>query len=137
MKQGWVYRRGDIYLANLNPFRGSEQGGKRPVLLLQNNTGNLHSSTIIVATMTSQTDKKKEQPTHYLLPPVGRLRTKSVVQLEQIKTIDKCRILEYFVRVPAEHMKEINKRIKVSLGIIRIPREYQIQEAETEEGNHV
>ena len=133
MKESWVYRRGDIYLANLNPFRGSEQGGKRPVLVLQNNTGNLHSSTIIVATMTSQTDKKKDQPTHYLLPPVGRLRVASVVQLEQIKTIDKCRVMEYFGRVPAEHMRAINKLIKISLGIIRIPKDYQIQEAETEE----
>lgn len=59
MKTDWTYRRGDIYLANLNPFKGSEQGGKRPVVVLQNNTGNLHSSTIIVATMTSHTDKKK------------------------------------------------------------------------------
>ena len=60
MKADWTYRRGDIYLANLNPFKGSEQGGRRPVVVLQNNTGNLHSSTIIVATMTSHTDKKKD-----------------------------------------------------------------------------
>lgn len=80
MRKEWTYRRGDIYLANLNLFKGSEQGGKRPVVVLHNNTGNLHSSTIIVATMTSNTDKKKDQPTHYILPPVGRLKTASVVQ---------------------------------------------------------
>lgn len=128
MKEGWTYRRGDIYLANLNPFKGSEQGGKRPVVVLQNNTGNLHSSTIIVATMTSHIDKKKDQPTHYILPPVGRLKTASVVQLEQIKTIDKCRVLKYFGRVPAEHMREINRIIKISMGIIRIPNDYRTHE---------
>ena len=117
MKKEWTYRRGDIYLANLNPFKGSEQGGKRPVVVLQNNTGNLHSSTIIVATMTSHTYKKKDQPTHYLLPPVGRLKTASVVQLEQIKTIDKCRVLKYFGRIPA-------------MGIIRIPKDYRIYDTE-------
>ena len=128
MKTDWTYRRGDIYLANLNPFKGSEQGGKRPVVVLQNNTGNLHSSTIIVATMTSHTDKKKDQPTHYVLPPVGRLKTASVVQLEQIKTIDKCRVIKYFGRIPAEHMKEINRIIKISMGIIRIPKELTIEQ---------
>lgn len=70
MKTDWTYRRGDIYLANLNPFKGSEQGGKRPVVVLQNNTGNLHSSTIIVATMTSHTDKKR--PADTLYPTAGR-----------------------------------------------------------------
>ena len=128
MKADWVYRRGDIYLANLNPFKGSEQGGRRPVVVLQNNTGNLHSSTIIVATMTSHIDKKREQPTHYILPPVGQLKTASVVQLEQIKTIDKCRVLKYFVRIPAEHMREINRVIKISMGIIRIPKELNIEQ---------
>lgn len=116
MRADWIYRRGDLYLANLNPFKGSEQGGKRPVLVLQNNTGNLHSSTIIVATITSQ-EKKKGQPTHYPLPPVGRLKMASVVQLEQIKTIDKCRVIRYLGKVPKDHMREIGHAIKVSLGM--------------------
>lgn len=132
MRADWIYRRGDIYLANLNPFKGSEQGGKRPVLVLQNNTGNLHSSTIIVATITSQ-EKKKGQPTHYLLPPVGRLKMASVVQLEQIRTIDKCRVLEYLGKVPAENMREINQAIKVSLGMIRIPGKFKIELSKAEE----
>ena len=58
MKADWVYRRGDIYLANLNPFKGSEQGGKRPVVVLQNNIGNRHSSTLIIAPITSRVEKK-------------------------------------------------------------------------------
>ena len=132
MRADWVYRRGDLYLANLNPFKGSEQGGKRPVLVLQNNTGNLHSPTIIVATITSQ-GKKKGQPTHYPLQPVGRLKMPSVVQLEQIRTIDKCRVLEYLGKVPEENMREINQAIKVSLGMIRIPGKFKIELSQTEE----
>ena len=62
MKENWVYRRGDIYMANLNPFKGSEQGGTRPVLVLQNNTGNLFCPTLIVAPLTTQVNKKKDQP---------------------------------------------------------------------------
>ena len=59
MKENWVYRRGDIYMANLNPFKGSEQGGTRPVLVLQNNTGNLFCPTLIVAPLTTQVNKKR------------------------------------------------------------------------------
>ena len=70
MKENWVYRRGDIYMANLNPFKGSEQGGTRPVLVLQNNTGNLFCPTLIVAPLTTQVNKKKNQPTRYLLSGV-------------------------------------------------------------------
>ena len=78
MKENWVYRRGDIYMANLNPFRGSEQGGTRPVLVLQNNTGNLFCPTLIVAPLTTQVNKKKDQPTHYLLSGVRGLPEDSV-----------------------------------------------------------
>ena len=63
MRADWVYRRGDIYLANLNPFKGSEQGGKRPVIVLQNNIGNRHSSTLIIAPITSRIEKNTGQPT--------------------------------------------------------------------------
>ena len=70
MKENWTYRRGDIYLANLNPYIGSEQGGTRPVLLLQNNTGNFYCPTLIVAPLTARRGKKPHQPTHYLLNSV-------------------------------------------------------------------
>ena len=128
MKTDWTYRRGDIYLANLNPFKGSEQGGKRPVVVSNNTPAPPPTPPIFVATMPSHTDKKKDQPTHYILPPVGRLKTASVVQLEQIKTIDKCRVMKYFGRIPAEHMKEINRIIKISMGIMRIPKELTIEQ---------
>ena len=64
MKKDWVYRRGDIYYADLNPVCGSEQGGKRPVVVIQNNIGNAHSPTLIVATITTKQDKRN-YPTHY------------------------------------------------------------------------
>lgn len=117
MKENWVYRRGDIYMANLNPFKGSEQGGTRPVLVLQNNTGNLFCPTLIVAPLTTQVNKKKDQPTHYLLSGVCGLPEDSVALLEQIKTIDKSRIISYIGKVSKEEMRGVNEAIKVSLGI--------------------
>ena len=67
MKEDWIYKRGDLYYANLNPYFGSEQGGTRPVLVLQNNVGNFFCPTLIVAPLTSKWIKKKELPTHYAL----------------------------------------------------------------------
>ena len=72
--KNWIYHRGDIYLANLNPFKGSEQGGTRPVLVLSNDIGNFYSSMITIAPITSQL-KKKQQPTHVLLDNVRGLST--------------------------------------------------------------
>ena len=95
MKENWTYRRGDIYLANLNPYIGSEQGGTRPVLLLQNNTGSFYCPTLIVAPLTARRGKKPHQPTHYLLSSVKGMDGASVVLLEQIKTIDKRRVVRY------------------------------------------
>ena len=117
MKENWVYRRGDIYMANLNPFKGSEQGGTRPVLVLQNNTGNLFCPTLIVAPLTTQVNKKKDQPTHHLLSGVRGLPEDSVALLEQIKTIDKSRIISYLGKVSREEMKGVDEALKISLGI--------------------
>ena len=95
----WVYRRGDIYLANLNPFKGSEQGGTRPVLVLQNNDGNFFCPTLIVA-------------------PITRgLPEPSMVSLEQIKTIDKCRIEKYLGKMTREQMVRVEDAIRESLGM--------------------
>ena len=113
MKENWVYRRGDIYMANLNPFKGSEQGGTRPVLVLQNNTGNLFCPTLIVAPLTTQVNKKKDQPTHYLLSGVRGLPEDSVALLEQIKTIDKSRIISYLGKVSKEEMRGVDQAIKM------------------------
>lgn len=116
MKEDWIYKRGDLYYANLNPYFGSEQGGTRPVLVLQNNVGNFFCPTLIVAPLTSKWIKKKELPTHYALESVPELGLKSVVLLEQIKTIDKRRVLSYIGRVSREEMRAIDDALQVSLG---------------------
>ena len=117
MKDDWIYRRGDIYLADLNPCFGSEQGGIRPVLVLQNNTGNFYCPTLIVAPLTGRRSKKPNQPTHYYLDNVKGMDIPSVVLLEQIKTIDKRRIRSYIGKISKEQMSGVNEAIEISLGI--------------------
>ena len=112
----WVYRRGDIYIANLNPFKGSEQGGTRPVLVLQNNDGTFYCRTLIVAPLSSKL-KKPNLPTHYLLKKGRGLMTDSIVELEQIKTIDKCRIKRYIGRITRTQMAGVEEAIQKSLGM--------------------
>ena len=103
-------------MVNLNPFIGSEQGGTRPVLVLQNNDGNLYCPTLIVAPMTTQL-KKLNQPTHYLIRHKPALAAPSMVEFEQITTIDKSRIIGYIGKLTKEQMMEIEDYLKVSLGI--------------------
>lgn len=92
LPNNWRYLRGDIYYADMEPHIGSEQGGKRPVVVLQNNIGNRHSPTLIVATVTTRTEKKKNQPTHVLVDFNPAFEEPSMILLEQIFTIDKSRI---------------------------------------------
>lgn len=108
------YKRGEIYLANLNPYIGSEQGGIRPVLILQNNVGNLHSPTLVVAPLTSRY-KKNFIPTHFILENSETLKENSLVLLEQIKTIDKRRIIRYMTKASKEDMEKLEKCIRVVL----------------------
>ena len=112
----WIYRRGDIYLANLNPFKGSEQGGTRPVLVLQNNDGNYYCPTLIVAPITTKL-KKLNMPTHCYFEKVRGLAEPSMVSLEQIKTIDKCRIEKYLGKMTREQMTKVEDAIRESLGM--------------------
>lgn len=99
MKENWVYCRGDIYCANLDPVVGSEQGGIRPVIVIQNDTGNKHAPTLIVATVTTRIHKKANMPTHFVIYDNPAFKEASVVQLEQIRTIDKSRIDNYLGKV--------------------------------------
>ena len=110
-------RRGDIFYADLSPVVGSEQGGTRPVLIVQNDMGNRHSPTVIAAAITSQMNKAR-LPTHIELmgPSVG-LTKNSVVLLEQIRTIDKRRLRENMGRVDGEMMRRIDDAIAVSFGL--------------------
>lgn len=115
MKDERIYR-GDIYLANLNPYKGSEQGGKRPVIIIQNNVGNHYSPTVIVTAVTSRFFKKRALPTHVPLDN-EELEKNSLALLEQIRTIDKSRLIRKIGRVTEEKMKEIGAAIHVSLDL--------------------
>ena len=110
-------KRGDIFYADLSPVVGSEQGGTRPVLIVQNDTGNRHSPTVIAAAITSQTNKAK-LPTHIELSgrSVG-LTKDSVVLLEQIRTIDKRRLREHMGHVDEAMMNQVDNAIAVSFGL--------------------
>lgn len=113
-------QRGDIYSANLNPSVGSEQNGFRPVLVLQNNVGNLFSTTVIIAAITGVDKKKRKFPTHYHLDNDCGLTRPSVVMLEQIRTIDKRRLKKYIGHLNADDMSNIDETLLRSLGISRI-----------------
>lgn len=110
-------KRGDIFYADLSPVVGSEQGGTRPVLIVQNDTGNRHSPTVIAAAITSQMGKAK-LPTHISLAghDVG-LTKDSVVLLEQIRTIDKKRLREHMGKLDEELMGRVDNAIAVSFGL--------------------
>ena len=113
-------KRGEIYLANLdNPF-GSEKGGIRPVLIVQNNLGNKYSPTLLVACITSKAHSKHHLPTHYVIPKHVGLKYDSLVMMEQIKVIDEKRIIKYIGKLSPKYMKILDKRLKISLGLIPI-----------------
>ena len=110
-------RRGDIYYADLSPVVGSEQGGMRPVLIVQNDTGNKHSPTVIAAAITSQTSKAR-LPTHIELEAKSYGLTRdSVILLEQIRTLDKRRLKERMGQLDNILMTRVNNAIAVSFGL--------------------
>jgi mRNA interferase MazF len=114
-----VVKRGDIYYADLSPVVGSEQGGVRPVLIVQNDTGNRHSPTVIAAAITSQMGKAK-LPTHIELSAQSYgLPKDSMVLLEQVRTLDKRRLREHMGHVEGEVMDRIDAAIAVSFGLQR------------------
>lgn len=110
--------RGQMYYANLNPIIGSEQGGVRPVLVIQNNIGNQFSPTIIVAPITTEI-KKIYQPTHIRIPPHFGIARRSMAMLEQIRTIDKSRLKDYIGCLDDDVMDCINKALGISVGLTR------------------
>jgi len=113
-----IVKRGDIYYADLSPVIGSEQGGIRPVLVVQNDVGNKYSPTIIVAAITSQINKAK-LPTHVEINALEYGLTKdSVVLLEQVRTIDKRRLREKIGHFDEEKMNKVNDALLISFGLI-------------------
>ena len=115
-----MIKRGEIYYADLSPVVGSEQGGIRPVLILQNDVGNRYSPTIIVAAITSKTDKAK-LPTHIALKGERHgLQKDSVILLEQIRTIDKKRLKEKLGGLNDILMEKVENALRVSLGFVEL-----------------
>ncbi len=109
-------RRGDLFYADLNPVVGSEQGGIRPVLVIQNDVGNHFSPTVVAAAITSR-KAKNSLPTHILLENVPGLAPTSLLLLEQLRTIDRKRLRGYIGRISKEKMLEIDAALAISVGI--------------------
>ena len=113
-----IVKRGDIFYADLSPVIGSEQGGVRPVLVVQNDIGNKYSPTIIAAAITSQINKAK-MPTHIEISAADYgLNKDSVILLEQIRTIDKKRLKEKIGRLDKKLMEKVNHAIAISFGLV-------------------
>ncbi len=110
------FHRGEVYYADLNPVFGHEQGGIRPVVILQNDTGNYYSPTLIVAAVTRRTFKKPSQPTHVVLDDAEGLDP-SLFMLEVIRTIDKRRVRSYVGKLTGEQMGRINSALMKSVGL--------------------
>lgn len=108
-------RRGDIFYADLSPVVGCEQGGIRPVLIIQNDIGNRYSPTVIVVAITSK--PKKELPTHVEIGCMVPLQKNSVILLEQIRTIDRIRLLEYIGSVSRLRMLSVDQALSLSVGL--------------------
>ncbi|HJA13441.1 MAG TPA: type II toxin-antitoxin system PemK/MazF family toxin [Candidatus Mediterraneibacter merdipullorum] len=112
-----MVRRGDIYYADLSPVVGSEQGGIRPVLVIQNNVGNRHSPTVICAAITSKMNKAK-LPTHIEISTRDyHIVKNSVILLEQIRTIDKQRLREFVCHIDGGTMHRVDQAIRISLEL--------------------
>ena len=109
-------KRGEIYYADLNPVVGSEQGGIRPVLILQNEVGNWFSPTVIVAAMTAK-GSKAHLPTHVPVGTDSGLRRPSIVLAEQVRTIDKSRLLERVGMLPPEKQEQVDRALRISFAL--------------------
>lgn len=119
MKQ--TYLRGELYYADLGTGIGSEQNGYRPVVIIQNDVGNRHSPTTIVAAISTQIKTKAKLLTHYNLQPGSGLVQPSMVMLEQIRTIDKTRLVQYIGRLSESNIQGLNHALAISIGLIPTP----------------
>ncbi len=113
-----VIKRGDMFYADLSPVVGSEQGGIRPVLIIQNDVGNKYSPTVIAAAITSQTNKSR-LPTHINIDSKEfGLMKNSVILAEQVRTIDKSRLMEKIGQVDEDVMEQVNSALGISFGLV-------------------
>lgn len=113
-----TYLRGDMYYADLGRGVGSEQEGYRPVVIIQNNTGNKHSPTVIVAAISGKAAVKPKLPTHYFINAECGLELPSIILMEQIRTLDKRRLAKYIGRLTKEHIQGMNHALAVSIDLI-------------------
>lgn len=113
-----TYLRGELYYADLGRCVGSEQEGYRPVVIIQNDMGNRHSPTVIVAAISSRIRAKRKLPTHYYMNAENGLKEPSVILLEQIRTIDKQRLDQRIGRLSEKHLAGLNHALAVSVGLI-------------------
>ena len=109
--------KGDIYYADLNPTKGDELGGIKPVLILQNNISNIDSKTTIVAPITTLKDNELKEYTHIAIRQFDKIRANSVVMLEQVRVIDKNRLKGYVGLLEEEQMNEVNKMLRLTFDI--------------------
>lgn len=115
-----IIKRGEVFYAELNPVQGSEQGGTRPVLVVQNDIGNQYSPTTIILAITSQINKAK-LPTHVELPKEKTgLERDSVILAEQVRTIDKSRLQHKVAVLSNDIMEKVNKALEISLGLLDV-----------------
>ncbi|TFE27201.1 type II toxin-antitoxin system PemK/MazF family toxin [Cohnella luojiensis] len=113
-----IVKRGDVFYADLSPVVGSEQGGVRPVLIIQNDIGNRFSPTVIVAAITAQIQKAK-LPTHVEIEAKNHgMERDSVILLEQIRTIDKQRLTDKITHLDDETMRKVDEALQISVGLI-------------------
>lgn len=116
-------RTGDIYFADLGQGVGSEQMGYRPVVIIQNDVGNKHSPTVAVAAITSKADARAKQPTHCFIGTDYGLELPSVILLEQVRTLDKKRLEKFTGSLEEKHLRELNRALAISVGLIRPPQQ--------------
>jgi mRNA interferase MazF len=112
-------QRGDVFLVDFEPVRGSEQGKVRPALVIQNDIGNRFSPTVIVAAITSGSHVRFDVNVA-VAPPEGGLTNDSIILLNQIRTIDRSRLGRYWGRVSAQTMKQVDEALRISLGLVRV-----------------
>lgn len=113
-----TYLRGQLFYADLGTGIGSEQQGLRPVVIIQNNIGNKHSPTVIVAAVSSKTKTKAKLPTHFNIGLESGLERPSIVLLEQLRTIDKQRLGNYIGQLSLAQVRELNHALAISIGLI-------------------
>ena len=116
LKKNWIYKRGDIYLADLGTPAGSVRGGVRPMINIQNNTGSFFGPTLIVIPLTTEL-KKLNQPTHYVLQKQRGLEQISMSESEQPVTINKTQVIKYLGKTDQAHMRKIDDCLRISLHL--------------------